>query len=393
MLARRTHRTPATRSESTLMTINRSIPRPREEPPLRVVFVVDWFLKYATKQAAAQARAGAEVTLVCRDHAHEFAGDFGERDAALSEARRSHVEILELPGRFRDPRGLAALPRLRRELRRRRPDVVHLHEHNDPRASAILPRALRVMTVHDPTPHPGQERTGSRISQVFLRYPERAWRRWPQLVVLHSDHLVHDFDREPGQVVVVVPHGLDVREEPLAPPTTAAVGFFGRYEPYKGLDVLARAMRRVWEVRPDVRLRMAGQGDTELPLQDARIDRVAGYLPEQEIDRFFAGVSVMALPYTQASQSGAGSLAIGRGVPAVVSRLGGLPDLVLDDSYVAQPGDDARFAEALVAHLDDDESVRRRIIDDVAGPRSWDAVASLTLGEYAHALQRLGERS
>jgi glycosyltransferase involved in cell wall biosynthesis len=354
---------------------------------VRVVVVCDWLLKYAAMQAAGLARAGAEVTLLCRDHAHEFGGDQGERATLLELAGQSNVRILELRGRLWDPRAAASLPALRRQLRRFAPHVTHAHEMADPRALAVLPPALRVLTVHDPNPHPGQEVLGRRLSRAVLTYPYQAWRRWAELVVVHSCALARQLHRRRGQAVCVVPHGLEVRDEPFDVPLARAVGFFGRHEPYKGLGVLAGAMPRVWSVRPEVRLRVAGAGASVLPISDSRVDHHRGYLPEREVGPFLAGASLMALPYTQASQSGVGSIAIGSGVPVVASRIGGLPDLVLDESYLAEPGDEQGLAEVLLRHLDDDLAVRRRVISELARPKSWDAVGKLALAEYERALR------
>ena len=63
---------------------------------MRVALACDWFLKYASTQTAALARAGAEVMLLCRDHALEFGGDEAERRLALEHAADAGVRIVEL---------------------------------------------------------------------------------------------------------------------------------------------------------------------------------------------------------------------------------------------------------------------------------------------------------
>jgi glycosyltransferase involved in cell wall biosynthesis len=221
-----------------------------------------------------------------------------------------------------------------------------------------------------------------------LSYPYAAWRRWAKLVLLHSDALVARYRPHRGQSVAVIAHGIDVAPQPLPPPRTPAVGFFGRFEPYKGLAVLADAMKRVWMARPEVRLLITGTGKSEWELVDPRVDRVRGYLPEADVDQFLERVTVMALPYTEASQSGAGSVALGRGIPLVASRIGGLPELVLDESYLAEPGDDAGLAAVLLKHLDDGIAVRQRVVSELAAPREWGALGRLTLDAYADAMRQ-----
>lgn len=62
-------------------------------------------------------------------------------------------------------------------------------------------------------------------------------------------------------------------------------------------------------------------------MHDPRISLIVRYMSEREIDTLLAEASLVALPYTQASQSGVGALAVAAGVPVVASDLGALPEL------------------------------------------------------------------
>jgi glycosyltransferase involved in cell wall biosynthesis len=353
---------------------------------VRVALACDWFLKWVAPQAAALARNGAEVILLCRAHAHEFAGDEQERLATVDVARSQGVRVLELPGRLWDPAALPELVRIRRAVTRLRPQVVHAHDYVDPRAIALLPWVPAVFTVHDPAPHPGQTFSRVAAKRMFLAGSRNAWRRRARVIVVHSESLRAEVHPRPRQLCVVVPLGIEVHDEPLPVPATPTVGFFGRLEPYKGLDVLARAMPEVWKARPDVRLRVVGNGPTELPISDDRVSFERGYLPESEIERFFRDATLTVLPYTQASQSASGSLSVGYGVPVVATRLGGLPDLTLDETYLAGAGDATGLAAAIIRHIDDGADQRTRVLSEVAGPKSLDAAAVITLQLYEDLL-------
>jgi glycosyltransferase involved in cell wall biosynthesis len=354
---------------------------------MRVALACDWFLKYTAAQAAALARAGAEVVLLCRDHAVEFGGDRDEWHATVEEAGRKGVRVLATPGRLWDPRATSSLVRIRRSIGGFDPDVIHLHDHSvDPRGFALLPRAPAVLTVHDPALHPGHPVPRLAPRRWLLERSQRMWRARAEIVVVHSEQLRSQVALRADQRCVVVPHGLSALREPLPPPPAPTVGFFGRLQPYKGLEVLARAMPRVWSVRPEVQLRVVGSGTSELPLNDPRVTVQRSYLPESDVKGFFRGISLTVLPYTQASQTGAGSVAVGLGVPVVASRVGGLPDLVLDESYLCEPGDDGDLARAILLHLDDGADVRRRVLADVAAPHSWDALAARNLKLYGELL-------
>jgi glycosyltransferase involved in cell wall biosynthesis len=352
---------------------------------LRVVLACDWFLKYAGSQAAALARQGADVVLLCRTHADEFGGNRHERQVTVDGARAAGVSVIETPGRMSDPRAVPALLAIRRRLARLGADVVHGHSGGDPRALALVPRRPTVLSLHDPVHHPGQP-VPPLHKRWFVRGGSRAWQTRADVIVVHSERLRSDVSLRPGQRCVTLALGADMQPHPLPPPERRAVGFFGRLAPYKGLDVLARAMPRVWRARPDVELRVAGWGDTELPLRDARVHFERRYLPEAEIGTFFARSSLAVLPYTQASQTAVGTAAVGYGVPVVASAAGGLADLTLDASYLHQPGDDAGLAASILEHIDDGPDVRRRVFEEVALPRSWDAVAARTLELYESLL-------
>ena len=45
-----------------------------------------------------------------------------------------------------------------------------------------------------------------------------------------------------------------------------------------------------------------------------RVSVSGGYLPESEVEAFFRATSLAVLPYTEASQTAVGSLAVGYGV-------------------------------------------------------------------------------
>ena len=354
---------------------------------MRVLVACDWFLKYAAHQATALARAGVDVRILCRTHAFEFGGSAEERASAL--AALDGVSISALPGRVSSLSAAGAVRRLRKDVRTWRPDVVHAHDNADPRLLAIVRGRRRVITIHDPTPHPGQP-SRSRVEDSIRRH----WITGSDAVIVHGAALV---DELPAWVrqrrVAVVPHGATVLGRPLAVPSDPVVLLFGRLEPYKGLDVLLRAMERVWNARPDVRLHIAGRGSEsdQIP-SDPRIGVRAEYVPEAELQSLFATTTLAVLPYTQGSQSGVGSVALGYGVPTIVSDVGALEDLAADATFVVPAGDDHALAGAILAHLDHDESMRSRVLAFARDRLSWDACARRTLEVY-RSLDTPPERS
>jgi glycosyltransferase involved in cell wall biosynthesis len=356
---------------------------------MRILIGCDWFLKYAVNQAVALADQGVSTTLVCRDHAKEFGGDSTEYLDAIQRAERSGVTVLRLTGRVRDPKGLRSLAQARSAVARFSPHVVHVHELADPRILPMIPRRVPiVVTVHDPVPHPGQPLLEGGLVGRSIGRLRNGWRGKATALVVHSERLLGATTVAENQLTFVIPHGLNVQPRPLLPPETPTVGLFGRLEPYKGLDVLAAAMPYVWAVQPDTRIVIAGRGPCSFPLDDPRVTINQRYVPEDEIEHLLAGLTMLVLPYTEASQTGVGSEAISYGLPIVVTRLGGLPELALDDYYCCQPNDPIGLADAVLQHLDDDVRVRERVLAH-AGRSSWTNVARASIDMYEQVLRAL----
>ncbi len=352
---------------------------------MRVLVACDWFLKYAVSQVSALHRSGADVSLLCRSHAFEFGGSNDEREQVLEALNGVPIRVLH--GRVRSPSAVREVVELRRAVRKWRPDLVHAHDNFDPRLLAIAGGLTRVTTVHDPVSRVGQPRT-NRVEQAV----RRRWIAGADAVVVHGRALIDELPSwVPRTKVATVPHGASVRDHPLSAPAEPCVLLFGRLEPYKGIDVLIRAMRRVWTERPEVRLVVAGFGpEASVVPTDPRIVLRDEYIPEDALDELFGAASVAVLPYIQASQSGAGAYALARGVPTIVSDVGALAEIALDSSFVVPAGDDEALGTAILRHLDDDDELRRRVLAFAQARLSWDACARRSLEVYEDVLSREG---
>lgn len=353
-----------------------------QQPP-RVVVMCSWFLKYAAGQVVGLRRAGADVALLCRDSLEEFAGSRSEYDRLLDDVKASGADVIVLPGRVSSLGSIPAVLRLRRSLRAWGPDVVHAHAHNDPRLLALAAPYPLVATIHDPVPHPGSAHPG-----IVREKIERRWNRQADLLIVHGEKLA-ELIRPEKRPVAVVPHGTEPADEPYPVPAEPTVVLFGRLEPYKGVDVLLAAMDHVWRVRPGVTLEVAGTGPEagRVP-KHPRIRTSGGYLPEAEVDAMFRRATLAVLPYLAGSQSGVGSLAAGRGIPAVVSDVGALPELVVDRSLVVPPGDPGELAAALLRHLDHGPELRVRVLEDARARLSWEATGRRSIELYRRLLSQ-----
>jgi glycosyltransferase involved in cell wall biosynthesis len=346
---------------------------------MRILIVCDFFVKYGSQQARSLVNIGHDVAMLVRSHSVEFGGSAAERDEVLDELRREGVQSFVVPGRVRSLSAIPRLLELRRELRRWRPQIVHVHENYDPRLVALTSGYRTVFTVHDPVQHLGARPLNAAEARIFKRWFLRADR-----FVVHGHALAEELGPMVGRSrIVVIPHGVWARSEPFPRPDSPSVLLFGRLEQYKGVEVLVEGMRLVWEQRPDVRLVVAGAGQAaRLVPDDERVLLIPRYIPEGEVDELFAGASLMVLPYTQASQSGVGVLAIAAGVPVVVSDVGALPELAPDSSFVFEAGNPRALAETILRHLDDGVEVRRAVLRHAQAHFSWDRAAQMSTELY-----------
>lgn len=124
--------------------------------------------------------------------------------------------------------------------------------------------------------------------------------------------------------------------------------FFGFVREYKGLKHLLRAMPMIMEEVQEVRLLIVGDFDGNREEYEElirtlrigeRIKVIDGYTPDKEVEKYFAACDLVLLPYESATQSGIVQIAFGFERPVIVSRVGGLPEVVKDGEtgYVTKP--------------------------------------------------------
>lgn len=144
--------------------------------------------------------------------------------------------------------------------------------------------------------------------------------------------------------------------------------FFGLIRPYKGLSDLISACSLL---PPDVKLLIAGEsymdkGEIKREIDTAGLgNRVMwrdSFIPDSEVASFFEAADVVALPYRSATQSGVAQIALSFSRPLVLTRTGGLADLVDEGTTgaLAEPGDVSDIARAVMEALElsDNDSTR-----------------------------------
>ena len=181
--------------------------------------------------------------------------------------------------------------------------------------------------------------------------------------------------------------------------------FFGYVRPYKGLDTLIEACRRVRASDPGARLRLLIAGRTlnsfwesgnyaeqieKAGLTDSTTYAIE-YVPMTDIGRYFLASDIVAMPYKSGSQSGILQMAYAYARPVVVTDVGSIGEVVQDGvtGLVVPPDAPDAFAAALSRLLADPDAAqlmgcRGRAYADTE--LSWSRIAARTAAVYQSVL-------
>jgi glycosyltransferase involved in cell wall biosynthesis len=365
---------------------------------MKVVYLLDWFLYYATELSNAMAETD-EVLLVPRDHNFEVSSPDAPTslDEYLARTLSPKVKTDRIKFRRLDPRSVLEVFRLNRLIRRWGADVVHIQETADWRIVllAFLNRKRQVvLTIHDIEKHPGERRGG--VQRVLFRILVHLAKK----IIVHGhelrEHFLRVFPEREGQVEIAsIPIGVlslyRAWYDPEVGEESHTVLFFGRIAPYKGLEDLIAAQPRVTAAIPDARFVIAGSGRFDGYRQLIRDDKAFEihnrFIPNQEVPPLFRRAAVVVLPYLEASQTAVVPIAYDFGKPVIVTRIGGLPEVVDDgeSGLVVEPGNPEQLARAIIRVIGDDRFRKhlakgaRRIAETRL---SWKAIAAQTARLY-----------
>lgn len=360
------------------------------------IIAVTYSAEYSWHLAHALCTQGHEVLMMATRHTLE--GELGKDHGPLpAGGKLVTVEHRQL----RDPRFLATVFTLVREVTRFAPDVIHVHEALIDYLFAAFPFFRRaapvVMTVHDHLPHSGFDAQIKSRAHTFRRVMRRA----AAAIIVHGEMIrteMRKLGHHPRASIWVVPHGV-LGPEPVKPQEREAgrILFFGRIEAYKGLGVLVEAVRMLQSEGIRAHLTIAGNG-TDLDRHRAAIASLEGcelidrFIRVDEIAPLFQRASVVALPYLDGTQSGVAAMAARYGRPVVATAVGSIPEMVRHGSsgLVVAPGDPVALAGALREVLND-EGVARALCEGAERMRrtelSWEWIARKTLEVYTAAIE------
>ena len=296
---------------------------------------------------------------------------------------------------------------LLRHLRRMQPDVIHFQWAPLPAIDKFFLPAIRsiapaILTVHDSAP--------------FNDNPRSILQRIGAISIMSSfDRLIVHTNRArqrlidhglPAGKIAIIPHGA-FDAVSLAPFTKSSASgpvtvlLFGKIKPYKGTDVLIKALAAMPAAsRARCRIRVVGKPYMDMePLfalarelgVEANIIWELRFVAEDELNRIFAEADMIVMPYREIDASGVLMLGLSTGLPIVASRIGLFAEVLDDGEHgrLVTPDKPDELAEALTA-LVDSSSERTRMSGNVQALRDsipdWQTIGAQTAALYDVAL-------
>ena len=332
-----------------------------------------------------------DAALGLRERGHPVSVVAQPDSALLSRARAAGLPTDAVPIRFDGAPW--TLARLCRVLHRRGARAVVCNLTKDLKAAGVAARLCGVPVI-----------LASRESDFPLK--KKAYYRW-YFTRVATGVLVNSLATratvlgsapwlDPARVHLLY-KGVDPeRFRPAAVPGEPVAGFAGQLIERKGLRDLMAAWAQVetgaWSVPP--RLRIAGEGPLAAELgrwrdRLRRPDRVELLGLVEPIERFYAGLSLLALPSREEGFGLVAAEAAACGLPVVATAASSLPELVVDHEtgLLVPPRDPAGLARAISRLLGDRALATRlgargraRVLERFTRARMLDALEALLDG-------------
>jgi glycosyltransferase involved in cell wall biosynthesis len=310
--------------------------------------------------------AGGEVyvlTLAAQLHQrrHSVAVSGQQGNLLLQKCEGIGIETIPLDFRHMS-KVFSVAARLRREVKRRGVEIIHSNANYDRTCAAIA--AAWTPVAHIATVHSAHSIQHNFTHWLRNRYGTAhfiAVAESVRTVLVEEDHIA-------GELISVVPNGVQDNLHPgnmrtglraglgIAP-SAVVVGNIARLVPFKGQRYLITALSVLRDRGLDVHLLIAGDGELrgELEQQAANLgvaDAVHLLGFREDARDLYHACDIYCQPSIDLGEEAfpiAVLDAMASGLPVVGTTVGGIPDMIHDDTtgYLVAPGDPGRLAEAL----------------------------------------------
>lgn len=312
-------------------------------------------MQNAQPECAGVCRIIKDLAKTAPQHGYEFAvlflGD-GPLRERLSDAGIS-AHVIRWEGTFADVGGAV---RVRSWLKRNRPEIVHLHWGGRAVRGIGQLSGARLVVQH----------IHGRIDEVTGVIAKPLHFPWVDALVACSNSVANDVT---GNKVEVIYPGIDVSENPLPISTSTGplkIGVLSRLTYAKNIEAVITAAARLNDRSIDVSVEIAGRGPSESALRNCAnefgiSDRVHFLGWREETEELLQSWDLVVMPSLDEGFGLAALEAMAAARPVIVSRVGGLAEIVIDGvtGYLMPPRDTGALADCLAEFATDRAKLAR----------------------------------
>lgn len=250
------------------------------------------------------------------------------------------------------------------------------------------------MTVHNVLPHDRHTRLNHLLYMLIYRVPHK--------LVVHTESMKHTLTKRfevSASRIVVMYHGTDaVPDEPQrvrAVHGVLHILLFGVLSPYKGTDLLLRAL----QLCPDLSVHVVIAGEcirpdyadevAELIAGVGRhhsVEWVRGFVPEDKVRDYFESADVVVLPYRHIDQSGVLFTAFRFGTPVIATDVGAFRESLPDFAgLICTDATPEAIAATLVEFAERQDEFQRERIKQHGRTLAWPRTVRPLLEAYRQA--------
>lgn len=235
-------------------------------------------------------------------------------------------------------------------------------------------------------------------------------------IFAHTERMARELQDEfgvPATKICLIPYGINnavpnTSLTPAAARTQLGIAadervllFFGRINPYKGLEQLIAAFQLLCSRSERYRLIIAGRPEGSDGYCSSLLERLEGavpaerivlatdFVPDDAIEVYFKAADALVLPYRHIYQSGVLFLGQSFGLPVLASDVGSFKEEIVDGQtgFIFRPEDAGDLVQAIDSYfasdLYRDLAMRRSDIRrDAIARHSWSTVGLMTLARY-----------
>lgn len=288
-----------------------------------------------------------------------------------------------------------------------KPDIIHFAAPIIPpllfaiRYSRLDKKIPIVHTIHAASPW--ESKGIARIIELLVFLSEKSIRYSKIVVHGNKDRDILIKNGFSFEKVEVIPHGAYTffkNYSQIISSEKNCLLFFGRIEPYKGLEYLLKAVPLLVKETSNLKIIIAGEGDltkySSLLNNNSIFEIHNQFVPNEEVAILFQRAELIVLPYTQLSgQSGVINIAYAFGKPVIATAVGDIPDILTDGEtgFLVPPKDSNALANAVIKLLKDEDLKRRMGTNALikAQELSWDNIAKKYLEVYEKVIEKFEE--